>query len=181
MPDVLVIYASKAGATREIAETITAQLRETGLSVDLYPAERAPDPHDYRAIVLGSAVYLRRWRRGALRYLRRHATALRGLPVWLFHSGPCGPEATADIPTPRAVRRLVARTDAFEPVTFGGRLDPGHAGGLLARWLSTSAELRGDYRDWTTIRRWARDIAEQLGADNPRTPSTTREAGPCLP
>lgn len=178
MPEVLVIYASKAGATREIAEAIAAQLRETGLSVDLYPAERAPNPDGYRAVVLGSAVYLRRWRRAALSYLRRHAAVLRGLPVWLFQSGPCGAAATAAIPTPRAVRRLIDRTDAYEPTTFGGRLDPGRAGGLLARWLSSSDELRGDYRDWVAIRRWARGIAGQLGADS--TP-VAEESGPCLP
>ncbi|MBB6380478.1 menaquinone-dependent protoporphyrinogen oxidase [Pseudonocardia eucalypti] len=167
------------GSTQEIAEAITAHLCVAGLSVDLYPAEDAPDPIGYRAVVLGSAVYLRRWRRPALRYLRRHTTTLRGLPVWLFQSGPCGEhDASEGIPTPRAVRRLIDRTDAFEPVTFGGRLDPARAAGALARWLSSSKELRGDFRDWVAIRGWARGIAGQLGAGEPHL---AHEAGPWRP
>ncbi|WP_028927112.1 flavodoxin domain-containing protein [Pseudonocardia acaciae] len=166
MPDVLVVFATKMGSTQEIADVIAGELRVAGLSVDVCPAAEAPDPAGYRTVVLGSALYLRRWRRDALRYLRRHVVELRGAPVWLFQSGPCGSRGSrveaAGTPVPYAVRRLADRIDSEPPVTFGGRLDRPHAVGPLTRWVAGSAELSGDYRDWASIRAWARGIAATL-------------------
>lgn len=160
MADVLVPYASKMGSTEEIAEVIADELGRAGVPADIYPASQAPDPSGYRAVVLGSAIYPRRWRRDALRYLRRHRAVLRGKQVWLFQSGPCGQASSA--PVSFAARRLALRIGAAMPVTFGGRLDQAHAVGIVARWVASSAELRGDKRDWAPIRAWALDIAATL-------------------
>lgn len=179
MKDVLVVYATKMGSTEEIAQAIAGELARAGLSSEVYPASRAPGPGGYRAVVLGSAIYLRRWRRDALRYLRRHRTILKGMPVWLFQSGPCGQAASeaATAPVPLAARRLALGIGAQLPVTFGGRLDRAHAVGLVARWVVSSAELRGDHRDWASIRAWAADIAAALAADaaSPGSFETPRE------
>jgi menaquinone-dependent protoporphyrinogen oxidase len=170
MPDLLVVYATKMGATREIAEVIAEEARAAGLAVTVQPAATAPDPSDYRAVVVGSGLYLHHWRPEATRYLRRYVDALREREVWLFQDGPCGIDdgddgrgrALEDTLVPRAVRRLVDRIDGTDPVTFGGRLDREHATGLLSRWMARSPEVAGDYRDWTKIRDWARDIAAVL-------------------
>ncbi|WP_051581819.1 flavodoxin domain-containing protein [Pseudonocardia acaciae] len=148
------------GSTEEIADVIAEELRGAGVSVDVHPADRAPDPAGYRAVVVGSAIYLRRWRRAALRYLRRHRAAPRGRPVWLFQSGPCGGADGSRVPF--AARRLAGRIGAGMPVTFGGRLDRAHAVGPVARWVASSAELRGDNRDWDSIRACAHEIAATL-------------------
>ena len=62
---VLVAYATKYGATAEIAEKIGQVLRETGMAVDVEPADRVGDLSSYRAVVLGSGVYVGRWRKEA--------------------------------------------------------------------------------------------------------------------
>lgn len=166
MPDVLVLHASKMGATREIAEVVAEEIRASGLGVTVGAAADLPDPSDYRVVVLGSALYLRRWRRDAVRYLRSYRDALLVREVWLFQAGPCGENAArSDMPVPSSVRRLAARIEAPLPVTFGGRLDPRHATGFLTRWVAASTELRGDFRDWTAIRTWARCIADGLTGD----------------
>ena len=67
---VLVVYATKYGATAGIAEKIGQVLQEAGLSVDVQPADQAGDPTAYQAVVLGSAVYVGRWRKEAARYLK---------------------------------------------------------------------------------------------------------------
>lgn len=160
MAEVLVAFATKMGSTEEIADVIAEELRGAGVSVDVFPADSAPDPAGYRAVVVGSAIYLRRWRRAALRYLRRHRAALRNRPVWLFQSGPCGGADSARVPF--AARRIAGHIGAATPVTFGGRLDRAHAVGPVARWVASSTELSGDNRDWESIRAWARDIAATL-------------------
>jgi menaquinone-dependent protoporphyrinogen oxidase len=55
---VLVAYASKYGATAEIAEKIGQVLRQAGLQVDVSPVNHISDLTPYRAIVLGSAIYM---------------------------------------------------------------------------------------------------------------------------
>ncbi|MBN2409836.1 MAG: flavodoxin, partial [Candidatus Aminicenantes bacterium] len=55
---VLVAYGTKHGATAEIAERIGRLLRQAGLSVDVHPAARVADITPYKAIILGSAVYI---------------------------------------------------------------------------------------------------------------------------
>src|SRR3954468_859797 len=116
---VLVAYASKHGATAEIAAHIADVLRERGIAVDLRPADAAGAPGSYRAIVLGSAVYMRRWRREARHLLRRVERTVDGPPLWLFSSGPFG-EMPAD-PGKLTPKRVLAPPPAGD-VGFGGPL-----------------------------------------------------------
>jgi menaquinone-dependent protoporphyrinogen oxidase len=161
--DVLVAFASKMGGTAGIAEMIAEELRAHGLRVDVMPTADVDAIGGYRAVVLGSGLYMRRWRAEAVRFLRRHQGELRGTRVWLFQSGPCGPAAAEPAaPEPGAVRRLRSRADIEAPETFGGRLDPASARGWLARRMA-SGELAGDFRDPLRIRRWAAGIAAALG------------------
>jgi menaquinone-dependent protoporphyrinogen oxidase len=175
--DVLVIHAGKMGSTAQIAETIADELRAGGLSVDVCAAADAHDPSGYRAVVLGSAIYLRRWRPDAVRFLRRNLTTLRERSVWLFQGGPIDPATIT--PVPRSVRHIAARLGTQPPITFGGRLDAQHARGLLARWMASRADLRGDSRDWAAIRAWARDIRDDL-ATPPKHADGGGYSGPAI-
>ncbi len=165
--DVLVAYASKMGGTAGIAATVAEELRARGAAVDVLPAVDVTSVEGYRTVVLGSALYMRRWRPDAVRFLRRHARALRGRDVWLFQSGPCGPDAAhPDQPEPAAVARLRRALDAEPPITFGGVLDPATAQGFLARRMARG-ELAGDFRDDERIRGWAARVA--VGAEARRS------------
>ncbi|NIK59109.1 flavodoxin domain-containing protein [Kribbella shirazensis] len=160
---VLVAYASKSGATAGIATAIGDELRAHGHAVDLRDVARVKDIGSYDAVVLGSALYVRRWRRDAVRFLRHHADELRQRQVWLFHSGPVGPDKDQDQAMPPAVRHLAHEIGATPAVTFAGSLDPDTAKGFLARRLA-AGNLAGDSRDWHKIRAWAVDISAALDA-----------------
>ena len=75
MTEVLVAYATKHGATAEIAEKVSQVLRQAGLRTDVLPADGVSDLAPYEAVVLGSALYIGRWRKGAkvLARPREHA------------------------------------------------------------------------------------------------------------
>src|SRR3954453_23252816 len=66
-PRVLVVVASRHGATAEIAAALARGLgggaagRGVGLSAVAVPAEQRPEPGSYDAVLLGSAVYAGRW------------------------------------------------------------------------------------------------------------------------
>ena len=87
---VLVAYATKYGATAEIARKIGQTLDAAGVPADVMPTDRAGDPTGYDAVVLGSAVYAGRWRGEAVEFLERNEAALTQRPTWIFSSGPTG-------------------------------------------------------------------------------------------
>ena len=160
MGRVLVAYASRAGSTREIAETVADELRQTDHCVIVASCDDAPDADGFDAVVIGSALYAGRWLPTATRYLRRQRPHLTGHPTYLFQSGPCGPRHDVGrTPVPRAVRRLGRQLGLADPVTFAGRLDPSDS--RLSRWLSVAAPS-GDFREWEEIRAWGYAIGTEL-------------------
>jgi menaquinone-dependent protoporphyrinogen oxidase len=163
---VLVAYASKRGSTAEIAETIAATLRREGLGVCL---ERAEDVHDldrYDAVVLGSAVYMKRWRGDARHFLKKHRKALKQKPFWVFSSGPVGDPAKGnpEWTEPPKIVEKVEELEGREHVVFGGCL-PAEPRGLMEKAMvdGTPKDFR-DRRNWAEIRRWAHSIANALVA-----------------
>jgi menaquinone-dependent protoporphyrinogen oxidase len=73
MTRVLVAYASKRGSTVEIAEAVADVLRQADLEVDCRAAGDVAALKPYDAVVLGSAVYMKRWQGDARHFLRRHS------------------------------------------------------------------------------------------------------------
>ena len=69
---VLVAYGTKYGATAEIAEKIGEVLRQSGFQTDVLPAERVQELSGYQAVILGSGVYIGRWRKPAAKFLREN-------------------------------------------------------------------------------------------------------------
>jgi menaquinone-dependent protoporphyrinogen oxidase len=171
---ILMAYASRMRATEEIAQAIATELRHAGHAVDVASCESAPDVWKYDAVIVGSAIYIGRWDKTAVDYLKRQAQDLADRPVWLFQSGPVGEGAeTEQVEIPHAVRKLVERLGLVSPITFGGRLDPARATGPFTRWVATGM-YEGDFRDWDRVRDWSASINSALSAmpvGNPPQPA----------
>ncbi len=167
---VLVAHASKRGSTAEIAERVAAVLRESGLEADCASASAVRDIEPYGAVVLGSAVYVKRWRGDARRFLRRHRRSLRRLPFWVFSSGPVGDPAEDDpkwTEPPRIIEK-VERLGARDHVVFGGRLPEDPQGPMEKAMVVGVPEEYRDRRDWDEIRSWAMGVAQELSSiDSP--------------
>ncbi len=163
---VLVAYASKRGSTAEIAEAVAETLRTSGLDVECEDAGEVSGVDSYRAVVLGSAVYMKRWRGDAKHFLRKHGKALAAMPFWVFSSGPAGdPESdNPDWMEPPRIVDKVEELGARAHVVFGGRL-PVEPHGPMEKAMvkNTPAEFH-DRRDWEEIRSWAAGIAAELNS-----------------
>ncbi len=149
------------GSTAEIAEAIADQLRTHGLEVAIGSCATAPDPGEFDAVVIGSAVYATRWMKSARRFLREHRAALTDRPTWLFESGPTGDVADRRHESPSSVIKLAGQIGSPPIKVFGGNLDPARATTPIAKWVANS-DMAGDYRDWEQIARWADEIAAQV-------------------
>jgi menaquinone-dependent protoporphyrinogen oxidase len=168
---ILVTYASKHGATAEIAERIGKTLGKAGLPVDVMSVERVGDPAAYRAVVLGSGVYIGRWRRQAASFLRRNVEVLAGRPIWLFSSGPTNPgEPAAFMKGGRLPGSLLPVADRIKPrdiVIFHGAVDPKTLG-FIEKWMIKNVKAPiGDFREWDAIDGWAKSISDALLREKP--------------
>lgn len=164
--NVLVAHASKRGSTEEIAQAISETLRESGLSVDCTGAGEVKSLAPYDAVVLGSAVYMKRWRGDARHFLGKHANELRERPFWVFSSGPVGApddEATpSDWLEPPKIIKKVEELGAREHVVFGGRMPSEARLPGMRAWIDGTPPEYRDRRDWDEIRAWAAGIASNL-------------------
>jgi menaquinone-dependent protoporphyrinogen oxidase len=159
---ILVAVASKHGSTREIAEAITEELRNSSLDVDLHDVNEVRDISHYNAIILGSAIYVGSWLPEAKRFAEQYQEGLLKVPVWLFSSGPLGVENPRPPDDPDKLASAVGEVRARDHKVFVGQLDPAKLGlgeRLLAKVVGAPA---GDFRDWDAIRVWARGLATEL-------------------
>ena len=81
----LILYATKHGAAREIAERIAAHM-DTATLHDLKQAN-IPSPADFDCVIIGSALYAGTIRKEVKHFLSQNETQLRGKKIGLFLSG----------------------------------------------------------------------------------------------
>jgi menaquinone-dependent protoporphyrinogen oxidase len=158
---VLVTAASKHGATAEIAQAIATELSAQGVGAEARAIGDVATLDGYDAVVLGSAVYVGKWMGEAKDFVARHADRLRGMPVWLFSSGPLGttPKPNED---PVDAAPMMDATGAREHRLLVGALDRAKLGMGERVVVRAVGAPYGDFRDPATIREWARHIAAQL-------------------
>jgi menaquinone-dependent protoporphyrinogen oxidase len=163
---VLIAYATKYGATAEIAEKIGQVLRQEGLQTDVVSADRVSDIAGYGAVVLGSAVYAGQWRKEAATFLKENQEELAARPVWLFSSGPTGEGDPVELMKgwefPEGLQPLADSIQVQDIAFFHGVLDMDKlnlAEKVIAKVMRAPV---GDFRDWDAITAWAKEIAAVL-------------------
>jgi menaquinone-dependent protoporphyrinogen oxidase len=165
--NVLVTYASKYGATKEIAERIGEVLREAGLQTDVCPVNGIQHLDPYMAVILGSAIYVGKWHKEAIEFLETYQKILADRPVWLFSSGPTGegdPVALVEGKRlPVALHPVADRIHPHDMAVFHGYINPDKIN-FIEKWVIKSLVKKpfGDFRDWDTITSWATSIADAL-------------------
>lgn len=164
---VAIVYGSRLGATRGIAERIAARLGAAGFDTQLEAVERITDLPSADAFVIGSGVYGQHWMKEAAALVRRSRDVLSVSPVWLFSSGPIGRWATAHDPMdPKEIASFRRSIRPLDHRVFAGAFDREAIAGsdlsMVERLVSGRFLAEGDFRDWAAIDAWADGIARRL-------------------
>lgn len=119
----LILYATKHGATRDIAQRLAKRM-DGATTIDLGTGS-APAPGGYDCVIIGSSVYAGMLRKEAKEYASKHADALKAVKLGLFISGmaPEGAQSYAESNYPKDVA-----THAKVVQMLGGTFDPAKSG-----------------------------------------------------
>ncbi len=167
---ILVAYASKYGATAEVAEAVGKALRDAGVDADVKPAREARSLDGYAAVVLGTPLYVGSMLKDAKKFLVGHAEQLGRLPVAVFMLGPV--QAGDDMDEARAqIEPALKKTPWLKPVAiemYRGAYDPAKLrfpDSLVPKMKATPlyGVPASDNRDWDAIAEWAAGLPAKLG------------------
>ncbi|KAA3660619.1 MAG: flavodoxin [Chloroflexi bacterium] len=161
---ILVAYASKYGATAEIANKIGDVLRDLDLNVDVLPVKQVQDVGVYTAVILGSAVYIGQWRREAVKFLKANEGVLGKRPFFIFSSGPTGEGDPVEMQNgwqmPGKLQPIIERIQPGDIAVFHGAVDTQKLN-FIEKWMLNNVKApAGDFRDWDAITAWATTIAD---------------------
>jgi menaquinone-dependent protoporphyrinogen oxidase len=186
MTRVLVVYASRHGGTRGIAERIGDVLRTDGLEADVAPADQVAGVGGADAVVIGSGVYMGSWLKEGIDFIKRNEATLAELPLWLFSSGPIpgsskdkgpsgdlledalGPKDGPGSGGRKKIAEITSATNPRDHRVFLGAFDPEDPPKVMSerivRMLPAAKNLlpTGDFREWDAIEAWAHVIAASL-------------------
>jgi menaquinone-dependent protoporphyrinogen oxidase len=163
---VLVVYASKYGSTKGVADRIVTRLGERGCRVELRSVDQVGSLDAYDAVVFGSAVYNQAWLPEGEAFVRGSLSALEETPVWLFSVGTfsdtkrlVGPLMKRE---PRGIEEFRRAIEPRDYRVFAGVIDR-RQWPFFSRLLYRALGGRlGDNRDWRDIDAWAGGIAGAL-------------------
>jgi menaquinone-dependent protoporphyrinogen oxidase len=161
---ILVAYATRHGATAEVAEAVAEAIRGSGAEVEILPAADAADLTPYDAVVLGSPIYSSEWLPAATEFVSAHRAALSEMPTAIFvlairlhDDSEVIRETIAGYLTPQRV--------TMQPVSIGyfaGALDLSKLSAITRLQVQTKNLPEGDFRDWEAIRTWAVSLSGLL-------------------
>lgn len=160
---ILVAAASKHGSTAEVGQFLAVTLIEAGHEAVVVAPEGVRSLDGFDAAIIGSAVYAGHWLEPAKALVARELTVLAGMPVWLFSSGPIGDPAKPE-GDPVDLAALHSQIRPRGHRVFAGRIDRTRLSLAEKAIASVLRVPEGDYRPWSTIEAWSRQIAEALHA-----------------
>jgi menaquinone-dependent protoporphyrinogen oxidase len=164
---VLIVYASRAGSTGEVAKAVGQTLSEAGASVDVRSVTDTNDLSNYEAVIVGSAIRMGRWLPEAVDFVKKHRDTLSRVHTAYFVV--CN---TMKDDTPENRKKVLAYLDPvrkaapnIEPVDtglFAGVVDFSKLSFMDKSMLKVRGASEGDFRNWVAIKKWATDIAPML-------------------
>lgn len=165
MAHILVAYSTRKGTTKGIAEAIGKELKAAGHETEVLEMRSISSIAGYDGVVIGGPMYMGRMVADVGKFVRRQGEGLATLPVAGFIVGLTpvkkDPESMAFME--KALHNALAPLKPVAEAMFAGKLDPS---GLswFQKWITKKVKSpEGDFRDWTAIAAWARELPGKMG------------------
>jgi menaquinone-dependent protoporphyrinogen oxidase len=169
---ILVVYDTKYGATRTIADKIQEVLCAQGAQVDMSLAKRIQDISTYDAVIIGSAIISEKWCPDALKFLKAQQAVLATKPVAIFIV--CGllkddsaenRQMAQKYYIDSVLKQFPQVVPVGSPGLFAGIMDYSvlkPVDEFLVRVLFGTMLPEGDYRNFDKVTQWTNDILPLL-------------------
>lgn len=159
MGRVLIGWASRAGAARDVAEAVASELRRAGHDVVVASLKESPSAGGFDLVVLGSGVQAGQWYPEATAWISAHRTELTGARVAVFNV--C---LNAANPSKRHEslgynKAVVGKLSPVAQESFGGRYVPETVSWFKRQFLRTLQKPPQDHVDEHVVRAWGRTLA----------------------
>lgn len=179
MKKILIVYESKTGQTRKIAECIKEELQKDGCTVDALDThtDSPVDVESYNGVIVGGPVYASHYPRALKSWVKKNADKLSKVPGAFFSV--ClgilerdNPKVQAD--EKRIVEKLLTSSGWNPRMT---KIFPGILAYTKYGWFkkffmkkiagkaggSTDTSKDHEYTDWTEVRQFAHQFSYSLG------------------
>jgi menaquinone-dependent protoporphyrinogen oxidase len=160
----LVVYATRAGSTGEVARVISERLCALGFDAEVQPVESVSSLSAFKAVVLGSAVRYGAWLPEMTKLVESQRSALAQLPVAIFtlHMQALGDDAASQATRAGYTKALRAVVTPRDEVFFASKVDLSTLNFFERMAVKLVKSPVGDKRDWDRIRGWADGLGKKL-------------------
>lgn len=161
MAKVLVAYATRSGASEDIARAIADVVRKDGHDVAVADLRDRPAP-DADLVIVGSGVNAGAWYPEAIGWLARNTAALKATKVAVFNAclNAADPAKRADALAYNKV--VVERMGTVASESFPGRFAPARVGWFRRTFLRAIQQEPEDHLDLAVVRGWAGSLLREL-------------------
>ena len=163
----LIVYATRAGSTAEVADFVGKAMAKNGFDVDITPANEVKDLSKYTAVILASGVRAGKVYPEILRFAKQNHARLKQIPTACIIL--CMVLQDPTLENKKAAESYAAPLkQEISPVDIGlfaGKMDYaklGFVSRMIIKHMVKTPE--GDFRDWKAIEAWAESLKQKLKA-----------------
>ncbi len=166
MSKVLIVYGTKTGCTKGVAEEIGKTMTALGATADVVAAVDEVDVAGYDAFVVGSGVRAGSWHGSVKKWVAENAETLKSVPTAFFTTCLTMGTEPEKAPEVRSYTDKLIEDTGVRPVDIGlfaGMNDPS-AFNLPERLVLKAIKApQGDFRDYEAVAAWSQEVTGKLG------------------
>jgi menaquinone-dependent protoporphyrinogen oxidase len=162
---VLVAFESRKGSTREIVETIAAEIRTAGWDVDVIEIMDSPRPEEYGYVIIGGPLHMGKIK-GVRDFVDMHESVLQERLVGAFAVGMtfASPDEEEQAPARKILDDAIAPLAGEHLGYFPGKIDMQKLSLIEKAIIKIVKSPVGDHRDWTGVKNWAQVVVKEIEA-----------------